>query len=77
MQEFEWICIAMTLTTMEYDEQMRLPDGKTCADCINGPNCDAAFGACHNTFKSCVFWPSRYREINAQAHPSRINRSGI
>jgi hypothetical protein len=44
-----------------YRAEMRLPDGKTCADCQHGSRCDALFGAVRQRFTSCDFWPSRYR----------------
>jgi hypothetical protein len=43
-----------------YHAEMRLPDGKTCADCQHGPRCDALFGAVRRAFSSCDFWPSRF-----------------
>jgi hypothetical protein len=44
----------------DYDAEMRLPDGMTCADCRHGWRCDALFGAVRRAFTSCDFWPSRY-----------------
>lgn len=44
-----------------YDAEMKLPKGKTCADCEHGPRCDGLFGAVRRGFTSCDFWPSRYR----------------
>lgn len=43
-----------------YDAEMRLPAGKTCADRKHGLRCDALFGAVRLAFTSCDFWPSRY-----------------
>jgi hypothetical protein len=43
-----------------YHAEMRLPEGKTCADCRNGARCDALFGAVRKGFRSCDFYPSRF-----------------
>jgi hypothetical protein len=43
-----------------YSAEMRLPQGKTCADCIHGLLCDGLFGAMRRKFTSCDFWPSRF-----------------
>lgn len=47
-----------------YDAEMRLPEGKTCADCKHGPLCDGLFAAVRRAFTSCDFWPSRYIPVN-------------
>lgn len=44
----------------DYAAEMRLPEGKTCADCFHGPRCDGLFGALKRGFTSCDFWPRRY-----------------
>lgn len=44
-----------------YSEQMKLPEGKTCADCVHADRCEALFGAVRRGFTSCDFWPSRFR----------------
>jgi len=44
----------------DYRAEMRLPAGKTCADCRNGEHCNALFGAVRRRFTSCDFWPSRF-----------------
>jgi hypothetical protein len=41
---------------------MRLPAGKTCANCHHGLRCNALFGAIRRGFTSCDFWPSRFLE---------------
>ncbi len=46
--------------SVDYAAEMRLPDGKTCANCEHGLRCDALFGAVRHLFTSCDFWPSRY-----------------
>ena len=38
---------------------MKLPEGKSCADCKHGKRCDALFGAIRRGFVSCDFYPSR------------------
>lgn len=48
----------------DYSAEMRLPAGKTCADCRNGKTCDALFGAVRRGFTSCDFWPSRFRDVD-------------
>lgn len=47
----------------DYDAEMKLPEGKTCADCVHGQRCDMLFGALRRRFTKCDFWPSRYREL--------------
>ncbi|HTK34589.1 MAG TPA: hypothetical protein VL358_04775 [Caulobacteraceae bacterium] len=44
-----------------YDAEMRLPPGKTCADCVHGPRCEALFAAVRRKQASCDWWPSRFR----------------
>lgn len=50
-----------------YNADMRLPEGRTCADCVNGTTCDALFGAVRRKFTSCDFWPSRFRPALSSA----------
>lgn len=45
-----------------YAAEMKLPEGKTCADCNNGRVCNALFGAVRRRFTSCDFYPSRFTE---------------
>lgn len=45
-----------------YAAEMRLPAGKTCADCHHGERCDGLFGAIRRGFTSCDFWPSKFLE---------------
>jgi hypothetical protein len=49
-------------TEPNYHAEMQLPPGKTCADCRNGPRCNALFGAVRKGFQSCDFYPSRFVE---------------
>lgn len=51
----------------DYSAEMRLPAGKTCADCLNGPICDGLFGAVKRGFASCDFWPSRFSPAQGAA----------
>ena len=44
----------------DYRAEMKLPVGKTCADCRHGPRCDSLFGARRHGFTTCDFWPSRF-----------------
>ena len=43
------------------DEEMKIPDGKTCADCLRFAGCKRFFGA-HDITKwtSCDWWPSKF-----------------
>lgn len=50
----------------DYVAERKLPDGKTCADCQHGNICDGLFGAVSKGFRSCDFWPSRFRENQMQ-----------
>lgn len=43
-----------------YDAERVIPDGLTCAACVNGPRCDQLFGAVRRAFTSCDYWPSRF-----------------
>lgn len=43
----------------DYDAEMRLPEGKTCADCAHYSRCKAMFGA-HDKRTQCDFHPSRF-----------------
>jgi len=49
----------------DYAAEMKLPPGKTCADCRNGPACDKLFGAVRRGFTSCDWWPRRYAPLSA------------
>lgn len=40
---------------------MRLPAGKTCADCLHCDRCTSMFGA-KPTDERCGFYPRRFRE---------------
>lgn len=44
----------------DYSAEMRLPEGKTCGDCVHGRRCDMLFGAVRRKFTSCDFWPSKF-----------------
>lgn len=46
---------------MSYKDDMKLPKGKTCSDCINWSGCDMLFGPIENNTE-CDFYPSRYFE---------------
>lgn len=43
-----------------YSEDMRLPEGMTCADCRHGRVCNRLFGAVRRRFTSCDFWPNNF-----------------
>ncbi len=45
----------------DYQAEMRLPEGKTCGDCVHTSRCVALFGHT-GVDTSCDFHPSRYRE---------------
>jgi len=49
-----------------YDAEMELPEGKTCADCRHIKRC-AAFGYSKPESTSCDFWPRRYAERTGDA----------
>jgi hypothetical protein len=44
----------------DYDADMRLPEGKTCDDCVHAARC-FGFGFSKSGATSCDFWPRRYR----------------
>lgn len=44
------------------DQDMELPEGKTCKDCVNFRRCSGLFGA-KETWTTCDFAPSRFREV--------------
>ena len=46
----------------DYHAEMKLPEGKTCADCVHGAICDDLFGAVRNSFTSCDWWPRKFVE---------------
>ncbi len=56
----------------DYHAEMRLPEGKTCADCVHGPRCDGLFGAVRRGFTSCDFWPSRFSHPPTSGEESKI-----
>lgn len=45
----------------DYDAEMRLPDGKTCADCHHIARC-TGFGFTSPKRTSCDFWPNRFAD---------------
>lgn len=50
-----------TLAEPDYVAEMRLPDGKTCDECVHARRCfGLGFSTPGNT--SCDFWPRRYVE---------------
>lgn len=49
-----------------YDEEMKLPQGKTCGDCAHIKRC-LAFGFTRATATSCDFHPSRFRAPAVQS----------
>lgn len=48
------------MTEPNYSAEMKLPPGKTCADCRSGETCDKLFGAVRRRFTTCDYWPSRF-----------------
>ena len=46
-----------------YDEETKLPEGTTCADCVHVIRCTTIFGA-KATNTSCEFHPCRYPEAS-------------
>lgn len=53
-----------------YAEEMKLPEGKTCADCTNVARC-IAFGCTTFDATSCDWWPNRFRFDEARAERIR------
>ena len=52
------------------DDSMKLPNGKTCADCVHVYRCTTIFGA-KSTNTECDFYPIRYggkEETDATKH---------
>lgn len=49
----------VTTTEPDYDAEMRLPEGRTCADCRHIARCKG-FGFSWPERTSCDFWPSRF-----------------
>jgi hypothetical protein len=47
------------MSERDYDAEMRLPTGKTCADCRHFNRCKAMYGA-HVQRTQCDFHPSRF-----------------
>lgn len=45
------------------NEDMKLPEGKTCADCVHVKRCTSMFGV-NTTDTECDFGPSRFVEAN-------------
>lgn len=46
---------------IDYDAEMRLPDGKTCGDCAHIGRCKAMFGHVESD-TSCDWHPIRFRD---------------
>jgi hypothetical protein len=46
----------------DYDEEMRLPEGKTCCDCTHSKRC-FGMGYSEPGRTSCDFWPTRFKVI--------------
>ena len=44
-----------------YDLEMKLPEGKTCDDCVHAKRC-FGMGFSKSGNRSCDFWPNKYRE---------------
>jgi hypothetical protein len=44
-----------------YDQDMRLPDGKTCGDCVHIYRCTIFGFTSSPANTSCDFWPNRFR----------------
>ena len=42
-----------------YDLEMKLPEGKTCDDCVHAKRC-FGFGFSKTGNKSCDFWPNKF-----------------
>lgn len=51
---------AQKIIEPDYDAEMKLPDGKSCDDCIHSKRC-FSLGFSVTQRKSCDFWPSRFR----------------
>lgn len=45
----------------DYDTEMRLPEGRTCGDCVHVKRCCAMFGHTPSD-TSCDWHPIRFRE---------------
>jgi hypothetical protein len=48
---------------MAQDDQMKLPTGKTCQDCLHLQRCVSMFAG-NPASRTCEFWPSRFTESN-------------
>lgn len=44
----------------DYDADMKLPDGKTCGDCVHIRRCLGIGYTSSETNNFCDFWPNRY-----------------
>lgn len=51
----------MSAREPNYDEEMKLPEGKTCADCYAVRFC-VGIGCTVATATKCDYWPRRFRE---------------
>ncbi len=50
----------MSTTEPDYDAEKKLPEGKTCSDCVHAPRCAMLMGARVREWTSCDFWPRRF-----------------
>lgn len=66
-------------TEPDFAAEMRLPAGMACSDCVNGPRCDALFGAVRRGFTSCDFYPSRFVQATVwvTGHARQETREGV
>lgn len=49
-------------TRIDYDAAMKLPEGKTCADCVHIRRCADVLGCTKPDNTSCDFYPNKFRE---------------
>ena len=52
----------MTREEPDYDAEMKLPEGKTCGDCVHCKRCCSMFGHVPSD-ASCDWWPSRFQPV--------------
>ena len=52
----------------DYDAAMKLPEGKTCGDCVHMDRCVRVLGCTKPERTSCDFFPNKFKEAsNAKA----------
>jgi hypothetical protein len=59
----------MTTNEPNYTEEMKLPTGKTCADCFASKFC-IGIGCTTADDTSCDYWPNRFKQRKAPLPPT-------